>query len=203
MAFARLFTGGSLSLPLDTVGDACLLGAFTWPTVSEFAFVFIAAPGRDLPAESGLSGKVVLRFGGVSREKSGGITGCWGARGRGPGELGLDGGPGTRPFEVIRPADVEVPEEGNAEGAEFRRVGVDGRELDRVADIFMLEETCGLEFGVEGLELWDDRVLSVDDVLGAGRALDGVEGRDTVGLEDGVEGLAVDGERVTGEDGLI
>ena len=49
----------------------------------------------------------------------------------------------------------------------------------------------------------------MEEVVGAGRALEGVEdregveGRDSVGRLDGVEGLAVDGERVMGEDGLI
>ena len=56
---------------------------------------------------------------------------------------------------------------------------------------------------MEGLELCPGRVLSMAELVGAGRALEGVEGRDSVGRDDGVEGLAVDGERVIGEDGLV
>lgn len=163
----------------------------------------IAGPGRDLPAESGLSGKVVLRFGGVSRGKSGGTTGCCGDRSRGPGELGRDAGAGVRPFERTRPAEVEGPEVGVTEGTGFRRVGVDGREFERVAVEFKFAGICALELGVEGLEFWDWRVLSIEELVGAGRTLDGVEGREVVGRADGVEGLAVDGERVSGEDGLM
>ena len=62
-------------LPLVTMGDECLLVVLTGATVSEFPFGATTAPGLDLPAEIGLSGKVVLRFGGVSRGKSGGTTG--------------------------------------------------------------------------------------------------------------------------------
>lgn len=66
---------GSESLPLVRMGDECLLDVLVAAVVSEFPFVETAAPGLDLPAETGLSGKVVLRFGGVSRGKSGGTTG--------------------------------------------------------------------------------------------------------------------------------
>ena len=76
-----------------TIGDECLLDAFTEPMVSGFPFIAEETPVLDLPAESGLSCKV-LRFGGVSRGKSGGITGCGGGRNRGLGELGRDAGPG-------------------------------------------------------------------------------------------------------------
>lgn len=49
------------------------------------------------------------------------------------------------------------------------------------------------------------------ELVGAGRALEGVEERNGAWREDeveglavdGVEGLAVDGERVMGEDGLV
>lgn len=75
------------------MGDECLLGIFTDPVVSGLLFIVRAAPGRDLPADTGLSGKVVLRLGGVSRGKSGGTTGCCGGRTRGLGELGRDAGP--------------------------------------------------------------------------------------------------------------
>lgn len=84
---------GSASLPLVTTGDECLLGVFTELVVSWFAFMVTELTGLDLPAETGLSGKVVLRFAGVSTGKSGGMTGCCEDRTRGPGELGRDAGP--------------------------------------------------------------------------------------------------------------
>lgn len=57
---------------------------------------------------------------------------------------------------------------------------------------------------MEGLEYcWEGRVLSMEQLLGIGRALEGVEGRDDVERPDEVEGLAVDGERLLGLDGLI
>lgn len=58
-----------------TIGDECLLDVLAVVVVSELPFIVTVLPGLDLPAESGLSGKVVLRFGGVSRGKSGGTTG--------------------------------------------------------------------------------------------------------------------------------
>ena len=67
----RVLPLGSTSLPLVTAGDDCLLGRFTGLGVSAFPFKVITAPGLDLPAESGLSGKVVRRLGGVSSGKSG------------------------------------------------------------------------------------------------------------------------------------
>ncbi|KAF2287995.1 hypothetical protein GH714_003790 [Hevea brasiliensis] len=199
----RPFPGVSVSLPFETIGDECLLGTFIEPVVSGFPFIVTATPGRDLPAESGLSGKVVLRFGGVSRGKSGGTTGCCGGRIRGPGELGRDDVADVRPFERTRPTEVEGPEAGDTEGNGFRRVGVDEREFDRVVVEFKFAGICALELGVEDLEFWDCRVLSIKELAGAGRTLDGVEGRDVVGRADGVEGLAVDGERAIGEDGLV
>lgn len=92
LAGVRLLPGGSVSLPLVTTGDECLLGIFTDPVASGLLFIVRAAPGRDLPADTGRSGKVVLRFGGVSRGKSGGTIGCC-DRTRGLGELGRDAGP--------------------------------------------------------------------------------------------------------------
>lgn len=195
------------TLPLVVMGDGCRLVALTGPEVSDFPLTVTAAPGRDLPAESGRSGKVVLRLGGVSRGKSGGTTGCGGGRSRGLGELGLDEGAPLRPFESTRPLDTGVPADGDREGAEFLRVGVDGREfgreLDRAVVELMFAAICGLEIGVEGLEFCDGRGFSIEELVETGRILEGVEGRDAVARADGVEGLAAEGERVTGEDGLM
>lgn len=200
----RPLPGGSVSLPLEAMGDDCLLGTTTAAGGSGFPFIETTAPGRDLPAEIGLSGKVVLRFGGVSRGKSGGTTGCGGGRIRGLGELGLDEGAELRPFDRTRPAEGEGLDAGDKEGNELRRVGVDGREFGREACEFKFAGICGLVLlGVKGLELCTDRGFSMEELVEVVRGLEGVVDRDSDGREVGVEGLAVDGERVMGEDGLV
>ena len=75
LVFTRPLPGVSVSLPLETLGDAALLGMVTVDVGSELPLTDAAGVGRDLPAEIGLSGNVILRFGGVSREKSGGTIG--------------------------------------------------------------------------------------------------------------------------------
>lgn len=182
LVLGRLLEGGSMILPLVTIGDDCLLAVLP--------FVVMAAPGLDLLAERGLSGKVVLRFGGVSCGKSGGTMGCGGGRTRGLGELGLDVGPALRPFE-----DNERPAEGEEveEGVGLLRVGVDGLEDGRMAD----------GVGVDGLELFDGLVvLSPEAVVVDGRLLEGVEAREVV-REEMADGLAADDERLVGVDGLM
>lgn len=129
--------------------------------------------------------------------------GCGGGRTRGLGELGRDVGAALRPFEgTIRPTEVDEPPGEEREGAELRRVGVDGRELERAIVELEFVEICGLELGVDGLELWDGRGRSIEELVRVWRGFEGVEGRDTDGRPDGVEGLAVEGERLIGEDGL-
>lgn len=110
-----------------------------------------AIPGLDLPADSGLSGNLVLRFGGVSFGKSGISSGRTGARGRGFGELGRDDGADEgAEFRPLLTADLEtdvellmlelLPTEGERPiaGADERtvgwRVGVDDLELDRLIE---------------------------------------------------------------------
>ena len=130
-----------MTLPLVTIGDdECLLGKFVGLGVSMFPFTVTATPGLDLPAEIGLSGKVVRRFGGVSSGKSGRTIGCGGGRTRGLGELGRDVGAALRPFEGMRPTEGEGPVVGDREGAGLRLVGVDGRETDRTAGEFKFAE---------------------------------------------------------------
>lgn len=188
LAWPRLFAVYSDSLPLLAIGDGCLLDMLTGACISEFGFEgrVTTAPGRDLPAETGLSaGNVVLRFGGVSRGKSGGTTG-W-----------RRGVAGLRPTRVT---------EGDGDGSEWRRVGVEGR---KVAGMDGFE----VELGVDGLEPCDVLVLlmSIDDEL-VGLGIErgsstlggvGVDVDVDVVREVGVEGLAADGERVMGEDGLV
>lgn len=82
-------------------------------------------------------------------------------------------------------------------------MGVDGRELDRTVEEFKLAGICGLELGVDGLEFWDGRVLSMEELVRDGRVLEGVEDLDAVGRADGVDGLAEDIERALGEAGLV
>lgn len=131
-ACGRPLNGDSTILPLETTGEAGRLATFTGDGGSSLPFTVRAAPGRDLPAESGLSGRVVRRLGGVSREKSGGITGCAGVRTLGLGELGRDSD---------RVAGDEGAGAGERDGAELRRVGVDGREIDRLEGIFEFADT--------------------------------------------------------------
>ena len=188
-AWTRLFEVYSESLPLLAIGDGCLLDMVTTGVcISELGFkgrVTTAAPGRDLPAETGLSaGSVVLRFGGVSSGKSGGTIG-------------------------LRATRVA---EGNGDGREWRREGVEGREGEReVADgRCKLAGRVGLEIelGVDGLEACDVLVLlvSVNELveLGSERGRSALGGVGVVvWREVGVEGLAADGDRVMGEDGLV
>lgn len=109
----RLLPAGSVSLPLVTTGDDCRLETLALFIVgSAFPFEVRATPGLDLPADIGLSGKVVRRFGGVSSEKSGSTIGCGGARTRGPGELGRESEAAGFPFVRLRPPGVEGPEAG-------------------------------------------------------------------------------------------
>lgn len=46
-------------------------------------------------------------------------------------------------------------------------------------------------------------VLSTDELVGDGRALEGVDDRDITGRDDGVEGLAAEDERELGVEGLM
>jgi hypothetical protein len=114
-------------------------------------------PGRALPADSGLSGSLVLRLGGVSLGKSGISSGLTGARGREFGELGRDDGADEgaeirprlaidRALDIklllleIRPTDGERPM-GGADGRMTGwRVGVDDRELERLTEAVLEEE---------------------------------------------------------------
>lgn len=187
---------GSVSLPLLTMGDDCLRG-FATLGASAFPLVVTEGFGLDLPADRGLSGRVVRRFGGVSSEKSGGTIGCDGRRTWGLGELGREREAAVRPLVTGRPAGVEDLDAGDNEGVIVRRVGVEGLEVG-LEGVLKFPDIWGRDVGVEGLELWVGL-----EVLGAWRALEGVEGLDTVAREVGVEGLAEEDERLVGVDGLI
>jgi len=116
-----------------------------------------AIPGLDLPADSGLSGNFVLKFGGVLLGKSGISSGHTGARGRGFGELGRDEGAdegaefrpllaADRETDVkllmleLRPTEGERPIAGADERVAGWRVGVDDRELERLIEGTELED---------------------------------------------------------------
>lgn len=89
-----------------TIGDDCLRGGFVNPG-SELPRTETGVLGRDRPAETGRSGIVVLRLGGVSTGKSGGTIGCGGGRGRGPGELPRETGAEFRPLVIALPVEIE------------------------------------------------------------------------------------------------
>jgi hypothetical protein len=108
-------------------------------------------PGRTLPAESGRSGSLALKFGGVSFGKSGIPSGWTGAWVRVFGELGRDDGAEEgaelRPLLAKGlPLDVMLllPEIRLADGVDERmagwRVGVDDRELGRLTEETVLDE---------------------------------------------------------------
>lgn len=188
-----------------TTGEEDLRGGFTGPAVSEFVRPVTATPGRDLPAETGRSGSVVLKLGGTSRGKSGSTIGCGEARVRGAGELALDAGAELRPFAGwTRPTDDERPVAGAKAGVEFRRVGVDGREFDRVAVEFKFAGICGRAVGVEGRGFWDGLILLSLEELVDGRVLEGVDDLDGTARAAGADDLAADvkDERVVGVEGL-
>lgn len=152
LAWRGPLPGGSTDLPLLVAGEDDLLDKFTELGLSGLlAFDPKAAPGLDLPAETGLSGNDVLRLGGVSCGKSQGITGCCG-RTLGLGELGRDVDVWVRPFDRTRPVETERLGVDEEVDTGFRRVGVDGREFDRVEGKLKFAGICGLEVGVEGLE---------------------------------------------------
>lgn len=179
------------------MGDDCLRG-FDKLGISAFALVVIEGFGLDLPADKGLSGRVVRKFGGVSSEKSGGTIGCDCRRTWGLGELGRETEAVVRPLVTGRPAGVEYLDAGDNEGVMVRRVGVEGLEVDRAAGVLKFPDIWGRDVGVEGLELWVGL-----EVLWAWQALEGVDGLDTVAREVGVDGLAEEEERLVGVDGLI
>lgn len=178
------------------MGDDCLRG-FATLGASAFPLIVTEGFGLDLPADRGLSGRVVRRFGGVSSEKSGGTIGCDGRRTWGLGELGREREAAVRPLVTGRPAGVEDLDAGDNEGVIVRRVGVEGLEVG-LEGVLKFPDIWGRDVGVEGLELWVGL-----EVLGVWRAFEGVEGLDTVAREVGVEGLAEEDERLVGVDGLI
>lgn len=112
-----------------TIGDDCLLGGFVKPG-SEFPRTDTGVLGRDRPAETGRSGIVVLKLGGVSSGKSGGTIGR--GRGPGPGELPRDTGAELRPLVIALPVEIERPLTNCGVCPGVLRVGVDGRDRKAV-----------------------------------------------------------------------
>lgn len=120
------------------------------------------------------------------------LIGWTGVLGLAAGELGRDEG-------LLVVVDQETDEG-------VRRVGVDGLELGRGANVFEFEfklvGSWGLPFGVEGLEPCIGFGLSAGEV-GGGRVRVGVDGREDTGREVRVEDLEVAVvERLLGVDGL-
>jgi hypothetical protein len=150
--FVRVLDRASEYLLRATAGSDTFTGAKA-ADCSVFGVDLIpkAAPGRDLPADNGLTGNFVLRFGGVSLGKSGISSGRTGARGRRFGELGqndgADEGAEFRPLLAAgrltdvkllmlepRPTEGERPIDGADERDAGCRVGVDDRELERLIE---------------------------------------------------------------------
>lgn len=125
----------------------------------------LGAPGLPLEAESGLSGSVVLKFGGASSEKPGISEGFHGldftvgdAPRDGTGFLAVAGtGLETEGEDLDGGADIL----GVVDGMDGRRVGVDALELD--ADLG--GGTVGLEVGVEDLAIDLDGVEDLEGIV--------------------------------------
>lgn len=147
LACNRPRPGGSASFPLAATGEGCLLVFIS----SAFPFTVMAAPGLHLPADTGLSGKQVLRFGGASFGKSGRLMGWARARARETGELGLDVCPTLRLLK---------------EGVGLLLVGVDGLMiLSTVVVSGRLLEGVGREDAVDGLATDVGRLVGVDGLM--------------------------------------
>lgn len=182
----------------------------------------LGAPGLPLVAESGLSGSVVLKFGGASSEKPG-IS---------EGFHGLDFTVGDAPrdgtgFFVVVGADFEINKEGLDGGADIagavdgvdgRRVGVDALGVDLGGG------TVGLAVGVEDLAVdldngvvdLEETVVLVAEAVGLVTETEGLAeetvdlaeetvdlAAETVGLFDGKVALDVGVEDLEGLDGAV
>lgn len=169
--------------PLDGEHD-CLLGLPGGPGSIEEDRE-LGAPGLPRVAESGLSGKDVLKLGGASREKPGISEGFHGL-GFTVGEAPRDG----TGFLEVAAAEVFATEEdglllgtdmlGAPDGVEGRRVGVADLEAGLGGGM------VGLEVGVEDLAVDLDGVDDLEGTVGLVA--------ETEGLVDEPAGLVVDSE---------
>lgn len=147
----------------------------------------LGAPGLPLVAESGLSGRVVLKFGGASREKPGISEGFHGLDFT-VGELARGG---TGFLAVVGPG-LETEEAGDLTGG---------------ADVFVtVEIVAGLRVGVVALDVgFDAGKVGLDvGVEDLAVVLDGVEDlAGTVGLLEGNVALEVGVEDLEGLDTVV
>lgn len=166
LVWPRPFPVYSDSLPLLAIGDGCLLDMLTGACISEFGFEgrVTTAPGRDLPAETGLSaGNVVLRFGGVSRGKSGGTTGRGRSEWRRVGVEGREGDREVADWDGLEPCDVlvllmSIDDELVGLGIERGSSTLGGVGVDVDVDVVR-------EVGVEGLAADGERVMGEDGLV--------------------------------------
>jgi len=186
----RLTAGTELPLErIPPLGTLPLEGEHDWrlclpsPAGSREAERAEGAAGLPLVADSGLSGRVVLRFGGASKEKPGISAGFHGL------DLTVGDAPreGPRFFDGTDPGLLLIEDEdllraavelAIVDGIDGRRVGVDVLDEGRDAG------AVGLAVGVEDLAV---DLVGVDDLA---VDLDGVE--DLVSPLEGAEGLAMD-----------
>lgn len=121
----------------------------------------LGAPGRPLFAEIGLSGSVVLRFGGASRENPGISEGFHGL-GLTVGELALGG---AEFFAVAEATLVTEEEDGDLTGGPDELFAVETVEGLRVGvaalDVGFEAGTLGLEVGVDDLDV--DLAVGVEE----------------------------------------
>lgn len=121
----------------------------------------LGAPGLPLVADGGLSGRVVLKFGGVSRENPGISDGFHGLGLRdGDGELGRD----VELFTEVA-TGLETEEETG--------------DLEETIGVLVPLETVGLRVGVEALNV--DFDAGAEDLLGG---VEGLAADRPVGVED-------------------
>ncbi|KAM7271766.1 hypothetical protein ACFE04_030980 [Oxalis oulophora] len=147
----------------------------------------LGAPGRPRVAESGLSGNVVLKFGGASFEKPG-ISDGFHVRGFGVGDVPREGA-GDVPREGTEDVTREGAEDVTREGAE-----------DRTG--FLVEVETGLDTGADSLAGVTDvigRRVGVGALEEVGLGAAGIEAL----LEVGVDDLALDKGVVDLEAGLV
>eukprot|EP00262_Sarcandra_glabra_P000998 TRINITY_DN11007_c0_g1_i1.p2 TRINITY_DN11007_c0_g1~~TRINITY_DN11007_c0_g1_i1.p2 ORF type:complete len:268 (+),score=55.13 TRINITY_DN11007_c0_g1_i1:713-1516(+) len=181
--------------PLEGEHD-CLLGRLPFECASTEDERELGAPGLPLEAETGLSGKVVLKLGGASREKPGISEGFQGLD-LTVGELPRDG---TEFFKVAGPdlvteedrlGGTELP--GRVDGVDGRLVGVAGLDEDEDLGADIGRDTGVEDLAEEGVDGLAEGIMDFDEVKMEREV--GVDDREglvvagRVGRPVGVEGL--------------
>lgn len=169
--------------PLEGEHD-CLLGLPLGPGSTDEDRE-TGAPGLPLVADNGLSGNVVLKLGGASREKPGISDGFQGL-GLAVGEVPCDG---TDCFNAVETGCLDFTGVGSLDVTGVGCLDVMGADLE--IEVVLTEGAAGALDGVEGLRVGVD---ALDVGLDGGK----------VGLEVGVDDLAVDLDKgVDDLDGVV